>query len=407
MPAEDVDRNPLPVSITGGHATSTWVAEFHANGLFGLFGSPRYFFEAKILGESGTLKSSPPNLEVNKVDSLVILGSPTITTTDSSATIRWETNRNSSSRVSYGLRRLHRKTTPQTNLSPGVTSHSVTIPNLKSCTIYHYRVASRENAGVDVRSPDATFVTKGCNASVIGTKTNDTIRDILSGGSLDLLDDFSNGLSLFIPPSFLSNNANFQILRLNKDDFARNISLPEGLTGLNHVYHINALLEDENTILSAFDTNLSVKIKYSPSEIEGTDEDTLTIYKWNGKEWISLTDCILNKQDKFVTCSTSALSDFVLVGKPTEPTLGPTTKPTSVTPSYGTPAYGTPSYGTPSYGTPSTGGNRADLNSDGKVNVFDLSILLRNWNKSGQDDLNNDGKVNIFDLSILLRSWSR
>jgi hypothetical protein len=50
----------------------------------------------------------------------------------------------------------------------------------------------------------------------------------------------------------------------------------------------------------------------------------------------------------------------------------------------------------------------ADLNSDGKVDTLDLSILLTNWNKSGADlkgDINVDVTVNINDLSILLSSW--
>jgi hypothetical protein len=50
----------------------------------------------------------------------------------------------------------------------------------------------------------------------------------------------------------------------------------------------------------------------------------------------------------------------------------------------------------------------ADLNSDGKVDVLDLSVLLANWNKSGaglKGDINADGSVNINDLSILLSSW--
>ena len=95
----------------------------------------------------------------------------------------------------------------------------------------------------------------------------------------------------------------------------------------------------------------------------------------------------------------------VITPTPT-PTSAPYGTPSYGTPSYGSPSYGSPSYGTPSYGTPSSsGGKIGDLNSDGKVNIFDLSIMLRNWNKSGTGDLNSDGKVNIFDLSILLRNW--
>ena len=48
----------------------------------------------------------------------------------------------------------------------------------------------------------------------------------------------------------------------------------------------------------------------------------------------------------------------------------------------------------------------SDLNSDAKVNVFDLSILLSHWGGTGLGDINGDGTVNIFDLSRLLTSWT-
>jgi endoglucanase len=48
-----------------------------------------------------------------------------------------------------------------------------------------------------------------------------------------------------------------------------------------------------------------------------------------------------------------------------------------------------------------------DLNGDGKVNILDVSVMLRSWNSiGGPADLNHDGIVNIIDLSILLRNWS-
>jgi hypothetical protein len=47
-----------------------------------------------------------------------------------------------------------------------------------------------------------------------------------------------------------------------------------------------------------------------------------------------------------------------------------------------------------------------DLNSDGSVNISDLSILLSNWNTaSATADINQDGTVNILDLSILLSNY--
>jgi subtilisin family serine protease len=49
----------------------------------------------------------------------------------------------------------------------------------------------------------------------------------------------------------------------------------------------------------------------------------------------------------------------------------------------------------------------ADINKDGFVNVFDLSILLNKWNSTDvASDINKDGVVNIFDLSMVLSAWS-
>lgn len=51
----------------------------------------------------------------------------------------------------------------------------------------------------------------------------------------------------------------------------------------------------------------------------------------------------------------------------------------------------------------------ADINSDGQVNIQDLSILASNYGGSGktfsQGDINGDGMVNVLDLSILASNW--
>lgn len=76
-------------------------------------------------------------------------------------------------------------------------------------------------------------------------------------------------------------------------------------------------------------------------------------------------------------------------------------------------------WGPPGYTIPHTGNapsynpcNSAapligDINSDGKVNITDLSMLLSAWGTSNAAaDLNNDGTVNITDLSMLLSNWT-
>lgn len=51
-------------------------------------------------------------------------------------------------------------------------------------------------------------------------------------------------------------------------------------------------------------------------------------------------------------------------------------------------------------------GASPDINGNGIVDVFDLSVLLSKWNTAdASSDLNADGTVNVFDLSTLLSSW--
>ena len=48
----------------------------------------------------------------------------------------------------------------------------------------------------------------------------------------------------------------------------------------------------------------------------------------------------------------------------------------------------------------------SDINKDGNVDVFDLSILLSKWDTTdASSDINKDGTVNILDLSVLLSKW--
>lgn len=58
--------------------------------------------------------------------------------------------------------------------------------------------------------------------------------------------------------------------------------------------------------------------------------------------------------------------------------------------------------------TPTITGKIGDLNNDNQVNVFDLSILLSNFNTTNSvADINHDGNVNVFDLSILLSNFGK
>lgn len=65
------------------------------------------------------------------------------------ATITWTTSAASSSRVSYGVSPNRSQTTSETDTSPLVTNHSVTLNNLSAGKIYLFRVRSRYGGGTD------------------------------------------------------------------------------------------------------------------------------------------------------------------------------------------------------------------------------------------------------------------
>ena len=54
--------------------------------------------------------------------------------------------------------------------------------------------------------------------------------------------------------------------------------------------------------------------------------------------------------------------------------------------------------------------NHADLNQDGKVDIFDYNLLVANFGKTGTNlvgDIDNNGKVDIFDYNILVGNFGK
>lgn len=100
----------------------------------------------------------------------------------------------------------------------------------------------------------------------------------------------------------------------------------------------------------------------------------------------------------------SASDDFQL--KSTSPAIGQADPAYSLPYDFnGSARDSSPDLGALEYGSGSTN-KLGDINQDGSVNIFDLSILLSNYSTTAANcDLNNDGVVNIFDLSILLSHY--
>lgn len=242
------------------------------------------------------------------------VSSITTVTTPSIATITWSTDENSSSKIDYGLTSSYGSTTSEADTSPRVTSHSVAVSSLRPCTIYHYRVRSKDAATNERVGSDNTFTTSGCTGSSSVQASDTQSITTASGGSVDLIET-GTGIALTVPAGFAGSDANFQIKRLDKTATLNTTSTPNtySLVG-NYIYDMKAL-SGVNTLISNFDEDLTVTMTYTSADITGLDESTLKIYRWDGASWGALSNCSVNTTAKTVTCTTTAFSVFGLFGQ--------------------------------------------------------------------------------------------
>lgn len=111
----------------------------------------------RVLNEAGLQLVSPPKFTG---------GEPVVTVTQTTATIKWKTDKNSDSRIAYKEHTAfdEKKENPYGaevgDADVFAQEHEVVLENLQPGTRYHYQLRSREAAGRSAKSIDRTFTTK-------------------------------------------------------------------------------------------------------------------------------------------------------------------------------------------------------------------------------------------------------
>jgi hypothetical protein len=275
-------------------------------------GEHTFLVKAIDLADNEDLTPASYTWTINLTAPTITIANSTIT--DTTATINWTTGTAASSKVDYGLTNTYGNSTTETDTSTRVINHSVNISNLTSCSTYHYRVHSTDSATNEAISSDNTFTTTGCTGdSDINSQTQSTITTT-SGGSLNLLDN-GQGITLTVPTSFSTSNANFQIKQLNQDIVIEDTSVPTNYQIIgSSVYDLKAL-SDVSTKISTFNQPLTITLTYTTADIVGINEASLKIYRYDGSNWNQLNNCSINKSNKTVTCTTNNFSVFGLFGQ--------------------------------------------------------------------------------------------
>lgn len=228
-------------------------------------------------------------------------------------TISWTTDKLSSSRVHYGATTSYDRSTSETDISPRVTDHTVSLIGLKPCVLYHYKVVSSDSLGNQSSNPDGTFITAGCaGGAVVEDYAENTIPSS-SGGTISLITD-KGTVVVNAPSQFSGVDAAFQIKQIDKDQTLSATGAPSGLVLASRFYDLKAM-EDASTTIDEFDTDVSVTLPYTKSDIVGIVDGSLSMYRWHNGQWQKLNGCQLNATTQSVTCATPGFSIFALFGE--------------------------------------------------------------------------------------------
>lgn len=254
------------------------------------------------------------SLEFTDDSTAPIISSVSSSTTNTSNTVTWSTDEQSSSQVEYGVTNSYGSTTTEADTSPRVISHSVVVSSLLPCTVYHYRVISKDSGSNTATGSDSAFSTTGCSGSANITQNSTTPITFGIGGSASLSAGTAN-LGLTIPANATGSNVFYQIKQLTGSTVIAGIGSPSGVSpSLNHIYDIKAL-SGVSAEVSSFGQPISITLVYQDSEISGLDESTLKIYRWDGSTWVQLDNCSVNTSSNTITCTTTHFSTFGLFGQ--------------------------------------------------------------------------------------------
>lgn len=146
--------------------------------------------------------------------------------------------------------------------------------------------------------------------------------------------------------------------------------------------------------ISGENLNISVTMKYDET---GIDENTIVPYSFNGTSWVAITPFTIDKTANTITFTiSSGHTVYGVFGSVAQAVSTPSPSPSG--------GGGGGGDTTP----PVTVFKKGDADKNGKVDIFDLNILMVNWGNNPANaaaDLDGNGKVDIFDFNILMVYW--
>lgn len=240
----------------------------------------------------------------------------TSSVTNAGVTLTWDTDEAASSKVVYSVDTNYASTTDEADTGSRVTSHSQSLSDLLACTIYNYRVVSRDAAGNAATSSASTFLTTGCSGGAIPSTASSTVVTVSSAATMSITDS-NNTITVETPEDFTATSSSIviQIKGLSSDTVLDSIGKPSSSlnSGASVVFDVKALI-DNLTVLDSFDVPVTISYTYTDNEVSGLDESTLSMYHYSDNAWSELDACSVNTSTNTITCTAPHFSIFAIFG---------------------------------------------------------------------------------------------
>jgi peptidoglycan hydrolase-like protein with peptidoglycan-binding domain len=254
--------------------------------------------------------------------SITALGATSTATTSSD--IVWTTNEPASSRIAYSADTTYSSHTSESDTGTRVTDHRVALSGLVGCTNYHYKAVSADAAGNYATSSAAAFTTAGCPGGAEPSAATST-QVVVSSTSSAALTNTDRTFTVDTPADFTATSSSviIQIKSMPTYPVLGSIGTPSAdlSSAASIVFDVTALI-DNTTVLDSFDAPVTITYRYTDADIEGLDENTLTMYHYHDGAWLPLDNCSVDTGANTISCSASSFSTFAIFGLPLAPVSG-------------------------------------------------------------------------------------
>lgn len=231
-------------------------------------------------------------------------------TRDDTATISWTTQVKANAKIDYGITTNYSASTQTVNAVNLSTTHSIPLTPLVGCTQYNYRLINEGEEEKVATSGNYVFVTSGCASNSKVLEVESGSLDTAVGGVVSL-DIGSTVSKVTAPPEFSTSDTTFQLKQLEKAKAAEVIKLSNDKKIVSEFIQIDAFNESGLKV-SSLDKKIEVTLPYDPALLGTQDPNQLTIVKWDGQNFKTLSDCIINQTNKQITCKTDSFSVFMV-----------------------------------------------------------------------------------------------